>query len=318
MPLALKWLLLAAAGGLITAFQGLNFLSLGLPLWSRYRLGLREGLVSLIGVALGLGVGYVVFYNEFSNFGLAINIPILLGLSTFLLPWTFPFPERTISRVLVATCTTSLLLYPVGLWMFQQDFLQKWFQMILENGGLMGLGLEAEANDELLRISLTNSIQILQSYYVPMILILFLLVAVLAKRLALPPYHWPLLVRFTPPKIAIYGYILGLFALSWSYIRAAREEMQLWETALNNLGTSFVLLYFMAGLGILYHFAHLRAGRFGAGILNVLLSLLVILTLNAGLWQYIQPGLVLLSIFGASETWIHYREMLNRNKKEST
>lgn len=318
MPLALKWLLLAGSSTLVTAFQGLNFLSIGLPIWSRYRLGPASGIVSYAGVALGLAAGYFAFQNEFSNLGLAINIPLFVGLSAYLFPWPAVLPERTLYRVLMATAVSCLLLYPVGIWLFQQDSLQKWFQLILENGGLAGLGIEAEANREILLNSLTYSIQVLKSYYVPMVFVLFLLVTALAQRLSLPPQRWPLLARFYLPSPMIYGYILGLLALSWSYVRPAQQEIQLWESLLSNLGTNFILLYSLVGLGILYALAHQKAGRLGAGILNVLISLGMILTLNAGLWQYIQPGLVVVSAFGASETWVHYRAMINLNKKESS
>lgn len=318
MSPALKRLLLWAASVLIAVFQGVNVLSIGMPIWARYRWGLGDGLLSFSGLAVGLVLAFVLFRGEYSGIELALNLPFLAGLIAFLVPWPSGIPERTLYRVLLATALASVAFFPAGAWIFEQQAFTDWAQRMFTQAGLLPLGDQEGVNAELLRTTLLNALSVLRSIYAALTLVFFTLVTGLAQRLALPPHRWPLLARFSLPPTFVYGYILGLAALSWLYLRHAQDEMALWEMVWINLGAVFVVLYTLEGLGVFYAVALLRGGRLGTGLVNIALSLLLILTVNPGLWQYLQIAVLAVSALGASKIWVDYRKLFQPIEKESS
>jgi hypothetical protein len=308
MPVALRWLLVTGLSSTLTLFMGLNFITLGLPIWLRKRFGLVESLLAYAGLWMGLLASYLVFNSEYSLLELALNAPITLGLLALLVPWFLNLTERTLYRVIGATLLASLMFYPIWTWVVENPVFLDWSKRILTASGLLPLGDQEGLNQELFRNTFINSLNLIQSFYAALLFVLFTLVTGLATRLALPPYEWPLLIRFRLPQNWIYGLIIGLLALSWSFLRNNQSELTFWEMLLTNVGWIFILLYVLNGLGILYHLAGKKAGRLGTSVINIGLTLGFVLTISLGLWQYIQPSVVVLSIFGASETWIKYRD----------
>lgn len=298
--------LLAVGVAVLAALQGVGLITLGLPLWAGFRFGRTEALWATAGLAAGL-VGPALLLAQQSEalafLHLALSLPFVAGV---LILGSGLF-QRTFYRLCAASVVTALAIIPGWVSVLgSEEFLQG-FRSVLTQVGLLPLSNQEGLNEEMFQTYLTNALNVLHSYFLPMVLVLFGLTLVLAQRLSLPPDRWAFLARFRLPDGWIYGCLAGLGFYAWGLVRAPSWELQVWELVVSNLGWSFLLLYALQALGILYYLIQSRWGRLGALALNLVWAGMWFLTVSLNLWHYLQPGLVALAAFGASETWIRYR-----------